>query len=560
MASSTSPSVYIAYPTILAQDNCGTLGSVHTSITLGYPPEEISTVVWSENYSQYYRFNFSDAHCLPTSLQDSAISIIGQTGYNPILAPLPNLTLLDPAWNADCVAALFQANDPPHAITPAANLSPWSTTVDPIPLSTPASPSSGLPTIPKQTDPPASPTASYVQTSNDPGALPQETNSPSPSSRPSSAPEDPPEPSIKPVTAPAGSDDPHSVVRASDKTAPSPQSATNSQDLYGQPDGLQPSVELSNIAGSATVESPVFSIGGLTVNVNSASSLIIGSHTLVAGGPAITISNEPISLAASASYLAVGSYTQALDAALAVLTFGDQTYTINPASVFTIGTQTLAPGGIITVSGTPISLALSGSYIVEGSSTIAFSPETTVSPSKGPEVLTFKNRPYTENSASAFVIGTQTLVPGGVITISGTPISLALSGSYVVEGSSTMTVFPIPASSLPPGGPEILTFAGQPYTVNSASDYIINGQTLVPGAAITVSGTPISLAAQGTEVVIGTSTEGLGGLIMSGFGDPPGSSVTVSPFQGAAVKSRISGGWALGVMGGIVMGGLAMAW
>ena len=52
-------------------------------------------------------------------------------------------------------------------------------------------------------------------------------------------------------------------------------------------------------------------------------------------------------------------------------------------------------------------------------------------------------------------------------------------------------------------------------------DFIICGQTLRKDRAITVSGTPVAFAAGGMDVVVGSSTEavGVGGWIMSGFGD-----------------------------------------
>ena len=107
--SSTSPSVYIAFPTISAFDYCGILGSVHTSVTLGFPPGALSTVVFNEKGENFYPFDFADAHCPPASLSGTNyLSIVGQTGYNPVISPPAGLTLIDPAWNANCRAADFQ--------------------------------------------------------------------------------------------------------------------------------------------------------------------------------------------------------------------------------------------------------------------------------------------------------------------------------------------------------------------------------------------------------------------------------------------------------------------
>ena len=77
-----------------------------------------------------------------------------------------------------------------------------------------------------------------------------------------------------------------------------------------------------------------------------------------------------------------------------------------------------------------------------------------------------------------------------------------------------------------------------------ASQYIIAGQTLVPGGPpITVSGTRISLAPQATDIIIGTSTEGLGRLITAGVGatipagvNGPASATGPAIFQSAATR------------------------
>ena len=84
----------------------------------------------------------------------------------------------------------------------------------------------------------------------------------------------------------------------------------------------------------------------------------------------------------------------------------------------------------------------------------------------------------TGDSASAFIIGSQTLTPGGpAITVSGTAISLA----------------PFPTSLHVP--PAVITLNSQLITENSASEFVVGSQTFTAGAsAVTVSGTvyPVS--------------------------------------------------------------------
>ena len=256
----------------------------------------------------------------------------------------------------------------------------------------------------------------------------------------------------------------------------------------------------------------VLTFGGSTYSANAASQFVIAGQTLTPGG-AITISGTPISLpptGAASAFAVVGTSTQTLGHAAAaaqspaLLTFDGSTYTANSASQFVIAGKTLTPGGQITVFGMPVSEDSGGSFAVVGGKTQSL---ITPGATQAPALLTFGGQTYTANSASDFIINGQTLTPGGQITISGTPISEAPSGSGLVAiGSSTQVLGHAPAGVT---NAAVMTFGGQTFTADSASDFVIDGQTLTPGGMITVSGTPISEAAGATDVVIGTSTEAL---------------------------------------------------
>lgn len=122
----------------------------------------------------------------------------------------------------------------------------------------------------------------------------------------------------------------------------------------------------------------------------------------------------------------------------------------------------------------------------------------------GTMAIAVGSQQISQNAASQYVVAGQTITPGAPpITVSGTPISLNSAATQVVIGSNTLDLTPATA-------PPLLSFDSQIFTANSASDYIIDGQTLVPGApALTISNTPISLAPDGSKVVIGGSTETL---------------------------------------------------
>ena len=200
-----------------------------------------------------------------------------------------------------------------------------------------------------------------------------------------------------------------------------------------------------------------------------------------------------------------------------------------------VGTQTILPGNpAITYSNTPISLGPSATALVIGSSTF------NLAPSNGPipaPTLNFGGTVYTENSASVFIIGSQTLQPGSAIVIDGTTVSLASGATAAVIGGSSVPL----ATFAPDGdeggslsavtGPEALTFGGSIYVANSASMYVVGGQTLTQKGAVTVDGTVISLAPGGTEVIVGSSTETLGVVV-----------ATTGPPIGGAIWSVFNGG------------------
>ena len=225
---------------------------------------------------------------------------------------------------------------------------------------------------------------------------------------------------------------------------------------------------------------------------------------------------------------------------LPVLTFAGSSYTANSAGQFVISSQTLTPGEAITISNTPISIAPNGDIAVIGKSTQKLrQSDGTIVP-----VLTFDSSTYTADASSRFTINGQTLTPGGHITVSGTPLSYLALGTAIVVGTSTSTLH---YATVTPFVAATMTFNGSTYTADASSDFIIAGQTLTPGGIITVSGTPISYAAAGTNVVIGSSTEAIGfrGLFMSGFGSGAGGGAGKTSgveFTGGAVSWRVCRG------------------
>lgn len=186
---------------------------------------------------------------------------------------------------------------------------------------------------------------------------------------------------------------------------------------------------------------PALKFGGSTYTADSLSRIIIAGQTVVPGASAIMVSSTPISLAYGAYMAVVGGTTQSLYSAVPTaypqIEFEGETYTANKVSAFVIAGQTLSPGGFITVSSTPISLAAGAAFAVLAGSTqsLALAPAPTE-----PPTFTFNGSTFTAGSGSEFLIGSQTLTEGGVVTVAGTPISYASNGGDVVVGTSTEAV------------------------------------------------------------------------------------------------------------------------
>ena len=299
---------------------------------------------------------------------------------------------------------------------------------------------------------------------------------------------------------------------------------------------------------------PALTLAGSTYTVDASSHIVVAGQTLIPGALAITVSGTPISLAHDASVAVVGGTTQSLYPNVPTdyleMTFAGATYTANPDSAIVIQGQTLMPGSpAITISSTPISLAPGAVVAVVAGQTQSLSLGR---PAANP-VITVGGSTYTANAASAFAIAGQTLSPGGIITVSGTLISLASSASFAVVAGSTQSLAFAPR----PTGPPTFTFNGSTYTAGTASDFLIGGQTLSEGGVVTVAGTPISYASNGGDVVVGSSTEPvkIGGLILSGFGNGAASTTGPVQFAGGAMRGT---GKSPGCLVWVLLGGMVL--
>ena len=520
---SISPSAYVAFANMEAENACGYQGSTIDMTTVAFGQSELSTYASGFDDGPIRPLNFSDFNgCNPNGEYNSAAPFRCQ----PYLAFESMRYTFQPAWST----CRFSDSppDPPFALVPGSGLIANPTTVKPVLTSATAYPITSIPALPINT-----------QTTNGPVSTlqPQKT---------SSMPQKPDSSSLPIVS-----------ILSNDSIGPGPvvlsvpEQVTVASQIYTAD-------SLSNyiINGQTYALGATITMQGTPIPLPQATSILLTSAVVVLGGQTytaevvsefsnigqpytpgivITMSGTPTTLA-SFSLIDPHSTPE-------VLTIAEQSYTLDPASDFPHSGQTIPSNTIITVSETPVMLI---------APTLA---------SIGPEVFIFAGNTYTGNSASNFVVGTQTLVPGKVITVSGTPISLVIrpSETEVVVRTSTQTLGNIiidPSAPITTKGPEAFTFEGHTYTANSL-DFTVGSQTLVPGSVITVSGTPISLGVgiSETDIVIGTSTQNLGAIIIGPFATPTTSNLVsvggngslIRPFASGAKRLVIGIEWVLGI-------------
>lgn len=177
-----------------------------------------------------------------------------------------------------------------------------------------------------------------------------------------------------------------------------------------------------------------------------------------------------------------------------------------------IGTLTLEPGQSSSINNVPVIVpkAGGGSTIIVGTNTYQVLPTS-------PPTLSVGDATLTANAQGQYIIGSQTLSPGGpAITVNGYTLTLNSDGNRAVVNGVTQRLETSPYTT----GAPVLTIGGQSVTatvIDGTTQFIVGpAQTLLPGGALTIAGTTFSMPfdAFGTIVVINgvTSTLGLGVL------------------------------------------------
>jgi hypothetical protein len=179
------------------------------------------------------------------------------------------------------------------------------------------------------------------------------------------------------------------------------------------------------------------------------------------------------------------------------------------------GSLTVTLGQTVIVDNVPIAIQTAGGgpQVIVGTTVIPLQPDDvepnrgpriTYMPSQIPAVITIGTDTIAPDSQSRYIVGGQTLLPGGpAITVSGTTVSLAPSATVVVVNGASSTLSPKYGNIWTTAAPA-LTFKDHVYTANRAGYITISpGAVLKPGGeAITIDGTTLSFEPSGTAVVV----------------------------------------------------------
>ena len=483
-----------------------------TSITLAFSPGELSTFVWNDGpYTSV--LDTADLPCGPWNGTNHFLpeAWSNSSYYQPLIVLPSKLIDVVPAWKS-CTADIFEGQDPPRTLSPAAALVPAPTNADthdqiitaspspsilhsplktggedhqpadpgstPGPSSKPADPSIGDPG-----DPTESNRASKVDSpsAGDIGPL-NGAHSPSGPSDPSTGdrgdttndnlPLRPNDPSLKKPGDPTGS-------RSPPDYAPSPAAPPRSdptQALAGDPPAnglpIPSATDPSNINNTPLTYPPAVGLQG---------------HIISQDAAPVTIGNSPVVYQSGS--ISAGSEIHAVPT-----DWGQESEDTSPVIVGGL-TFSAIPFAVTTASGPQI-----------GNNPAINPTQTNDPPFHNPDsatYITIGNQAIAIDANAISLAGT-TLHPGDPgVTISGTPISLG--SSVFVIGSLTEPLSPPQPTTT--AQPQYITLGHHTISLDPSA-IIVDGTTLKPSdPAITIDGDIISL--NSSILVVGTHTQNL---------------------------------------------------
>ncbi|KAF6234240.1 hypothetical protein HO173_007660 [Letharia columbiana] len=274
-------------------------------------------------------------------------------------------------------------------------------------------------------------------------------------------------------------------------------------------------------------------IDGKSITRASNGGAVIDDTTIAPGSQAIVLGHT---ISAGSSSVVIDGSTYALPTNTVPENAVAQLLTLANGVVISAG------GSAAAVSGITYSIPLDNGELIVNGKTMAF-------PTEVESVFTIAGQTFTANPTGFVVDGYSVSRDGSAITLLGTIVSLGPSGLQI--GSSTIPLtFPQETAGLQ----SVFTIAGQTFTANPTGFAVDGHSVSMDGSAVTLSGTVVSLGSEGLQIgsttwpltpAQETADVGLGGLIMSGFGNGAGAATNVSspmPFTGGSPRLR-AGAW-----------------
>ena len=232
----------------------------------------------------------------------------------------------------------------------------------------------------------------------------------------------------------------------------------------------------------------------------------VADQAVKPGGPGVVVSGTPISLAPSGTLIVGGSAIPLSNPAPQVLPLkvGGESFIPKPEG-FNLGGKLVQPGGpAVTLAGTPVSLAPSGTLYL-GDSTIQLVQAVPTEAAQHRQLLNVGGQQFVADP-TGFVVAGQSVKPGGpAINIAGTPVSLAQNSALYI-GSSLIHLDSADAGPVTSTDPQnVINIGGAPVFAYPTGFAIPGGSNIIPGAApVTVASTPVSLGSDGI-LHVGTS-------------------------------------------------------
>ena len=294
---------------------------------------------------------------------------------------------------------------------------------------------------------------------------------------------------------------------------------------------------------------PPIIVAGQTYAGNTNGGYVVGGQTLTFGGSInLNLGGSSASVVALTTN-AVGATVVAINGVLPTppaIALGGQTLAGNTAGAYVVSGQTLAPGGSITLDSGASQTVVALTTNAGGATVVAVNGVTsTLQPNSPAPAITLGGQTLTGNNGGAYVVGDQTLTPGGSVTLgsgsSTTVVALTTNaaGATVVGVNGISST--IPFSSSPP-----ITLGGQTLSGSNAGAYVVEGKTVTPGGSVTLGSGSLTTVVALTTDASGNTVVAVGSTT-STIPKSTGKDTTTNGGQGTTASSMSSSAAAAGI-------------